>query len=117
MEQRSLERGNMRDILDPPSNSPDIDHRTTGAFTEESQELPAAPAANSNALPGGTAQAQVPPGALPVSDTAHSPAADHGTQKSQPVTESSDPKHSQELWDKAYDMLERDEGKLVEAYM
>jgi hypothetical protein len=55
-----------------------------------------------------------------VTDTTRPPAAGPGAKESQQATESAaqqDPELSQELWNAAYDILEKNESKLVESYV
>ena len=110
----------------PPSIPPGINPRTTPADVDAEIKEPQQPVAASTAqqIPkassGHAAQAQVAQ-APPVADVDARPtAADPGVKEPQSVTESGvqqDPSLSQKLWNDAYDSLEKEEDKLVKAYV
>lgn len=116
----------MEDSSEPHvPNPPGIDPRTTPADADAATKEPqqSVTASTAQQIPktssGHVDQVQVPQ-APPVADVdACLIAADPGAKEPQPVTESGvqqDLDPSEKLWNDAYDSLEKDEDKLVEAY-
>lgn len=108
-----------------PLNLPVTDAQRTPTSPDAGGKKPRLPESavqeTSKASSSDAAQAQVPPSALPVTDAHAGPAGtDPWAKEPLPATASGvqqDPSLSQKLWDDAYDLLEKDNTELVDAYM